>query len=263
MTQYRWFESYSNYTYESLTKLNSKIHGTGIISGGKPYLVSTNVLSITPYVAIFEDGTIIEDNDPPTFNWIPQTAPSNWTFAAIHLATDISGGNPAELKFLSGIQTDDVVFGWFSNAGGTTDASENQLYQASPLIKSPNIFSLHDWYISASSNITINAENISMLASSSFTITKANKCKFATFLFDSSVSITPVIKTLDGTTLVLGTDYFANWGLTKYHGNIPYVIRIIENFIGTITLNISSTAPNTFYGAEVGYNLEPDWIIPL
>jgi len=262
MTQYRWFESYSNYTYENLTKLNSMIHGSGVMSGGKPFLVSTNLLSITPYVAIFEDGTIIEDDDPPTFPWIPQTAPSNWSFVAIHLATDISGGNPAELRLLVGIQTDGIVFGWFSNAGGTTDASEEQLYQASPLITSPNSFSLHDWYISASTNVTVNPENIALGALSSLTITKANKCKYATFLFDSSITITPTVKALDGSTLMLGTDYFANWGITSYHGKIPYVIRMVDDFIGTITLSISSTT-NTFYGAELGYNLEPNWITPL
>ncbi len=263
MTQYRWFESYSNYTYESLTKLNSMVHGVGVMSGGKPFLVSTNVLSITPYVAIFEDGTIVEDDDPPTFNWVPQTAPSNWTFSAIHLATDISGGNPAELRFVSGIQTDGVVFGWFSNAGGTTDASEDQLYEATKLNSTPNKFSLHDWYISTSTNVTVNPENITLGALSSLTITKANKCKFTTFMFDSSVTIAPVVTTLDGNILVLGTDYFANWGTTAYHGKIPYVIRMVDDFIGTITLTITTPSANMFYGAEVGYNMESDWVTPL
>lgn len=260
MAQYRWFENYGNYTYETLSRLNSKVHGVGVISGGIPYIVSTNVLGITPYVAVFEDGTIVEDTNPPTFPFTPQVSPMNYTFIATHLSTEISGGNPAELIMTNGIITDGVVFGWFSNEGSFTNADSTQLWQNSYLNSYPNQFSLHDWYRTNESGLTINETDIGISVGGTVDLTKAFKGNVLAFLFDSSFgTIAPTINTLDGSSI----SFTAMWGLNTYKGKIPYIIRLPDDFQGYVTIEISAlTVANTFYGVEYGTNIQSEWVTP-
>ena len=255
MTQYRWYENFSNYTYQTLNKLNSNIYGEGLLQGGLPYVVSTNVIGITPYTAIFEDGTIIEDTDPPTITWTPQISPIQATLQATHLSTDLSGGNPAEISLINGIINTGVIFGWFCNPGSMVNLTATQLWQKR--YNKQNSFSLHDWYIQSSSSISVNPTNILIALGGNITITKALKGDVVVALFDTIPTIITTATHLDGSSITPTI----NLGSTLYHNKYPYIIRFPSDFEGYLTLNITSPiSATTLWGLEVGYNIDENFV---